>query len=763
MADVALLLGYGAGAVNPYLAFEAISDALERRRSPRRRERRATHYVHALEKGLLKVMSKMGISMPVELPGRADLRGGRHRSRRRSSAGSPGPRRASAASGSREIAREALLRHAAGFDGRRRRRRGGERRGRARRGRRVRLARRRRAAPVEPEDGRRACRRRCASRTRESYEDYARAINEQGDSPVTLRGLLGLRRRRGAPVPHRRGRAGGADRAALRDRRDELREHQQRGAREPRHRDEPHRRQVEHAARAARTRRASSRWRTGTSRRSAIKQVASARFGVTAHYLVNADELQIKIAQGAKPGEGGQLPGHKVDEAIARVRHSVPGRDAHLAAAAPRHLFDRGSRAAHLRPEVREPARAREREARERDGRRDDRRRRGQGARRRDPHRRARRRHGRLAALVDPARGDAVGARARRDAAGARAERPARARAPPGRRAAQDGARRGVRRAARRRRVRVRDRAARRERLHHDAQVPPQHVPGGRRHAGPGAARALRGHARARRQLLLLRRRRAARDHGAASASARSTRWSAAPSASRSAPLEHPKAKLARLHATCSCPPSRPSASTRTAAAGARTQPPAAGPACSPSSTDETLLEARAPQRQVRRAEHDADRADERRPRVRGEARGRDRAQARRATGSPTDTIVVEATGTAGQSFGAFATRGMLLVLEGDANDYVGKGLSGGVLAMRPPARVDASRRTRTSSSATPCLYGATSGKAFFAGRAGERFAVRNSGARRGRRGRRRPRLRVHDGRHRRRARARPGGTSRPA
>src|SRR5580698_8297433 len=63
----------------------------------------------------------------------------------------------------------------------------------------------------------------------------------------------------------------------------------------------------------------------GDLRRSAIKQVASARFGVTAHYLVNADELQIKIAQGAKPGEGGQLPGHKVDEVIARVRHSIPG------------------------------------------------------------------------------------------------------------------------------------------------------------------------------------------------------------------------------------------------------------------------------------------------------------------------------------------------------------------------------------------------------------------------------------------------------
>ena len=67
------------------------------------------------------------------------------------------------------------------------------------------------------------------------------------------------------------------------------------------------------------------RSRFGTDRNSAIKQVASARFGVTAEYLVNANELQIKIAQGAKPGEGGQLPGHKVDAIIAKTRHSIPG------------------------------------------------------------------------------------------------------------------------------------------------------------------------------------------------------------------------------------------------------------------------------------------------------------------------------------------------------------------------------------------------------------------------------------------------------
>jgi glutamate synthase (NADPH) large chain len=63
----------------------------------------------------------------------------------------------------------------------------------------------------------------------------------------------------------------------------------------------------------------------GDLRRSAVKQVASGRFGVTTNYLVNADELQIKMAQGAKPGEGGQLPGHKVDDIIAKTRHSIPG------------------------------------------------------------------------------------------------------------------------------------------------------------------------------------------------------------------------------------------------------------------------------------------------------------------------------------------------------------------------------------------------------------------------------------------------------
>ena len=157
----------------------------------------------------------------------------------------------------------------------------------------------------------------------------------------------------------------------------------------------------------------------GDSRRSAIKQVASARFGVTSEYLVNADELQIKMAQGAKPGEGGQLPGHKVYPWIAKVRYATPGRGADLPAAAPRHLLDRGPGAADPRPEEREPEGADSREAGRRGRRRHGRRRRGQGARRRGAHLRPRRRHRRLAAHVDQARRRAVGAGPGRDAAGA--------------------------------------------------------------------------------------------------------------------------------------------------------------------------------------------------------------------------------------------------------------------------------------------------------------------------------------------------------
>ena len=138
----------------------------------------------------------------------------------------------------------------------------------------------------------------------------------------------------------------------------------------------------------------------GDSRRSAIKQVASGRFGVTSEYLVNADELQIKMAQGAKPGEGGQLPGHKVYPWIAKVRHSTPG--VGLISPPPHHDIYSIEDLAQLIHDLKNanPKRAHQREAGRRGRRRHGRGGRRQGARRRRADLRPRRRHRRLAAHV---------------------------------------------------------------------------------------------------------------------------------------------------------------------------------------------------------------------------------------------------------------------------------------------------------------------------------------------------------------------------
>ena len=254
----------------------------------------------------------------------------------------------------------------------------------------------------------------------------------------------------------------------------------------------------------------------GDSMRSAIKQVASGRFGVTTEYLVNSDMMQIKMAQGAKPGEGGQLPGHKVDAIIARVRHSTPG--VGLISPPPHHdiysiedlaqlIYDLknvnpdGQVSVKLVSEI------------------------GVGT---------------VAAGVAKARADHVTIAGFEGGTGASPLTSIKHAGSPweiglaethqtlvrerlrsrivvqvdgGFRTGRDvviGALLG------RRRVRLRHRAADRGRLHHDAQVPSQHLPGRRRDAGPGAAQALHRPARARHQLLLLRRRGSPRDHGAA-------------------------------------------------------------------------------------------------------------------------------------------------------------------------------------------------------------------------------------------------------
>ena len=246
-------------------------------------------------------------------------------------------------------------------------------------------------------------------------------------------------------------------------------------------------------------------------RRSSIKQVASGRFGVTSEYLTNSDDIQIKMAQGAKPGEGGQLPGNKVYPWVAKTRHSTPG--VGLISPPPHHdiysiedlaqlIHDLKNSNPSARVHVKLVAEV------------------GVGT---------------VAAGVSKAHADVVlisghdggtgaapltslkhagrplGARPRRDPADPAAQRPARPDRGADRRPAQDRAGRRHRRTARRRGVRLRDRAARRLRLHPDAGLPPGHLSGGSGHAEPGAARALHRQGRPRRPLLRVRRRGGAR------------------------------------------------------------------------------------------------------------------------------------------------------------------------------------------------------------------------------------------------------------
>ena len=163
----------------------------------------------------------------------------------------------------------------------------------------------------------------------------------------------------------------------------------------------------------------------GDSMRSAIKQVASGRFGVTTEYLVNSDMMQIKMAQGAKPGEGGQLPGHKVDAIIAKVRHSTPG--VGLISPPPHHDIYSIEDLAQLVYDLEEcqPGRRGVGEARLRGGGRHGRGGRLQGARRPRDHRGFRGWYGGLAPHLDQARRQPMGDRPRRDPSDPGAEPPA--------------------------------------------------------------------------------------------------------------------------------------------------------------------------------------------------------------------------------------------------------------------------------------------------------------------------------------------------
>ena len=313
------LAGFGAEAINPYLAFETV-DELRHSLSKNVTRRQAIHrYIKAIDKGILKVMSKMGISTYQSYCG-AQIFDAVGLSSQFIEAYFAGTRTAVEGVGLGEVATETFLRHATAFSDAPLFRDaldvGGEYALRVRGETHI-----WNAAAIS--DLQHAVR----GPMPEKYRDFARHINEQSGSGATLRGLFRLREPEEmglTPVPLdevepasdivRRFSTGAMSFGSIsREAHTNLaiamnsigaKSNTGEGGEQPdRFTPRP----------------------DGTSMRSAIKQVASGRFGVTAEYLVNADQIQIKIAQGAKPGEGGQLPGHKVDAVIAKVRCSTPG------------------------------------------------------------------------------------------------------------------------------------------------------------------------------------------------------------------------------------------------------------------------------------------------------------------------------------------------------------------------------------------------------------------------------------------------------
>jgi glutamate synthase (ferredoxin) len=312
----ALLIGYGAAAVNPYLVFDTLADMIRTGQLPGLDYAKAVkNYCKAISKGILKVMSKMGISTVASYCG-AQIFEAIGLNRKVVDRYFTWTSSRIEGVGLDVIAAEAEARHRKGFPkrplngrvleagGQYQYRRDGE------------------FHLFNPETVHKL---QYACRTGDyaAFKQYSELINNQAQRLCTLRGLMELRPA-GPPVPLdevepveailRRFKTGAMSYGSIS--------------------------QEAHETLAIAMNRIGGKSNTGEggedparyvplangdSKNSAIKQVASARFGVTSEYLVHAQELQIKMAQGAKPGEGGQLPGHKVYPWIARTRHSTPG------------------------------------------------------------------------------------------------------------------------------------------------------------------------------------------------------------------------------------------------------------------------------------------------------------------------------------------------------------------------------------------------------------------------------------------------------
>ena len=315
--DMAVLIGYGVEAVYPWLAYETVLNIRERRGDrPVEADARLGHYRKALEKGLLKVMSKMGIATIQSYCG-AQIFEAVGLGKALVDSYFCGTCSQVDGIDVEEIERESRFWHdiaksethplyADALDA------GGDF-----------AFRTRGEAHMWSPQSISALQHAVRGNAYEKYLEYARHINDQSERLMTLRGMFDFAEGE-SPVPLeevepaaeivRRFSTGAMSFGSL--------SHEA------------------HAGLAIAMNRIGGKSNTGEggeeperflrdangdTARSAIKQVASGRFGVTAEYLANSDMMQIKIAQGAKPGEGGQLPGHKVDEGIARVRCSVPG------------------------------------------------------------------------------------------------------------------------------------------------------------------------------------------------------------------------------------------------------------------------------------------------------------------------------------------------------------------------------------------------------------------------------------------------------
>ncbi|PYS29970.1 MAG: glutamate synthase large subunit [Acidobacteria bacterium] len=311
-----LLIGYGASAINPYLAFETLDDMIRQNLLTGIDHRKAVnHYTKAVKKGVVKVMSKMGISTLQSYRGAQIFEAIGLDEKFVDAYFTNTPSRIGGI-GFDEIAEEAITRHRRAFPERQVRpadldwggqyqwRQDGE------------------YHMYNPETIHRL---QYSTRTNnyKIFKEYTALMNSTSQKLCTLRGLMDLKFAE-KPLPleevepvesiMKRFATGAMSFGSISKEAHETlaiamnriggRSNTGEGGEDPaRYIPDPN----------------------GDSRCSAIKQVASARFGVTSQYLVSANELQIKMAQGAKPGEGGQLPGYKVDENIARVRHSTPG------------------------------------------------------------------------------------------------------------------------------------------------------------------------------------------------------------------------------------------------------------------------------------------------------------------------------------------------------------------------------------------------------------------------------------------------------